>query len=481
MEVLIDILYLFKFIFDFLFITYAIVIIITYIILAIISGLALRAYLKKNKNVNYNSIISTPLAPSISIIAPAYNESVTIIENIRALLSIFYNDFEVIVVNDGSKDDSLEKVIKAYDLVKVDFAVNYQVNTKEVKGVYKSKNKSFEKLTVVDKVNGGKADALNVGINISEKDLFVAIDVDSIIEPDALLKLVKPFLDETDKKIIATGGVIRIANSCLIEGGHIVKVNAPKQFLPSVQVLEYTRAFLMGRMAWSKLDGLLLISGALGLFDRNIVIKAGGYAHTVGEDMELIVRMRRYMCENNLQYRVEYIPDPLCWTEAPSSLKILGRQRNRWTRGTIDTLKIHKKIFFNKKYGRMGTLGYPYWYFFEWLAPLVEVLGFIYLIILSFFGLVNWPYFILMLFFVYSFAMAFSSWALVFEELTFHKYEKKTDIIKLFITAHLEPIIYHPLTLIWAVKGNIDYFRGKTGWGKMERAGFKKKLNNIKK
>ena len=291
------------------------VIFTTYLVLTIFSAISLRKYLRKNSYVDYNSIVSSPLAPSISVIAPAFNESQTIEDNIRTLLSLYYNNFEVVVVNDGSSDNSMELMIKTYDLEKVNYFFDYSLPCKRIRGVYKSKNRSFKKLTVIDKINGGKADSLNAGLNVCKNDLVVSIDADSIMEPDALLKMVKPFMEAKEKKVIGTGGVIRIANSCDISGGHINKVNLPKKFIPRAQVMEYTRAFLMGRMAWSELDGLLLISGALGMFDRDIVITAGGYSiDTVGEDMELVVRIRRYMTENGLDYDVVYIPDPLCWT-----------------------------------------------------------------------------------------------------------------------------------------------------------------------
>ncbi len=470
MELIRDIIYFF--IRNFIFIL-TVIIFLSYVILAVISAVTLRTYLRKNSYVDYNSIILAPMLPSISVIAPAYNETKSIVENIRALLSLYYSDFDVVVVNDGSTDDTLKKIIKAYDLVRVNYAFDYRIPCERIKGVYKSRNRSFSRLTVINKVNGGKADSLNAGINVSGKDLIVSIDADSIMEPDALLKLVKPFLEEPDKKVIAAGGVIRIANSCEIDGGQIRKINLPDNFLPRIQVLEYTRAFLMARMAWSRLDGLLLISGALGMFDKEIVIRAGGYdIKTVGEDMELVVRMRRYMVENNQPYLVTYIPDPLCWTEVPSKLRNLHRQRNRWTRGTMETLFFHKKIFFRPKYGKFGMLGYPYWFFFEWLAPLVEFFGLLYFLILAILGIPNWPFFLLLFAFVYTFAVSLSTWAVLFEEMTFHKYQKRRDVLKLIGTAFLEPFFYHPLTVIWAVKANFDYFTGKKGWGKMEREGF---------
>ncbi len=445
-----------------------------YFLLAVFSAVTLRVYLRKNSYVDYNSIILSPLTPSVSVIAPAFNESRTIVENVRALLSLYYNNFEVIVVNDGSTDDSFNKIMQAYDLEKVNYFFDYRIPCQRIRGVYKSKNRSFYNLIVIDKINGGKADALNAGINVSHNQLICSIDVDSIMEPDALLKMVKPFLEETDKKVIGAGGVVRIANSSDIQGGQIKKVNLPRKFLARVQVLEYTRAFLMGRMAWARLDGLLLISGALGLFDRETVIKCGGYSiETVGEDMELVVRMRRYMSDNGEKYKVTYIPDPLCWTEVPSSLKVLGRQRNRWTRGTAETLLKHKKIFFGRKYGIFGLLGYPYWFFFEWLAPIIEFFALLFFLFYVIFSTPNWPFVILLFTFVYTFAVSLSIWAVLFEEMTYHKYERKRDVLKLIGTAFFEPFFFHPLTVAWAIKGNWDYLRGKKAWGKMDREGFK--------
>ena len=304
---------------DYVIMIYCLSICLSYLLLGTVSALQLIHYKKSNSFVDHNLLLSSPMAPGISVIAPAYNESKTIVDNINALLSLHYSVFEVIVVNDGSKDDSLEKIIREYELEKVDFAVNYQLQTKEVRAVYRSTNKAYQFLTVVDKENGGKADSLNAGINVSQYDYFVGIDVDSVIEPDALVKMIKPFLEARKNKVIATGGAIYIANSCKIENGQIIEIEIPRNMLARFQVLEYTRAFLMGRIAWSKLNGLLLVSGALGMFDKDIAIKCGGYyARTVGEDMELVVRMRKYMYDRKLKHNVRYIPDPLCWTEVPT-------------------------------------------------------------------------------------------------------------------------------------------------------------------
>ncbi|TFH28234.1 MAG: glycosyltransferase family 2 protein [Bacteroidia bacterium] len=447
----------------------------TYLGLTIYSAISLRKYLRKNSYVDYNSIVASPLAPSLSVIAPAYNESRSIVDNIRTLLSLYYNNYEVVVINDGSSDDSLEKIKEAYDLEKVNYYFDYRLPCERIRGVYKSKNRSFKRLTVIDKQNGGKADTLNAGLNVCRNDLVVSIDADSIMEPDALLKLVKPFMEAKEKRVIGAGGVIRIANSCEIVGGHIKKINLPKQFLPRAQVMEYTRAFLMGRMAWSELDGLLLISGALGMFDREILIQAGGYStKTVGEDMEMVVRIRRYMTEKGLDYDVVYIPDPLCWTEVPANWKILARQRSRWTRGTMETLYTHRKLLFNRKYGKLGMLGYPYWLLFEYLAPIIEFLGILWFFFLVITGKLNWPFFLLLTGFVYFFAVSLSIWAVLFEEITFHKYERRRDVLRLVATAFMEPLFYHPMVMLMSIKGNLDKLFNKKSWGKMDRKGFTK-------
>ncbi|HNR41136.1 MAG TPA: glycosyltransferase [Bacteroidales bacterium] len=444
----------------------------SYLILGIASAVALRKYLRKNSYVNYNSLVLSPLSPKISIIAPAYNESKSIIDNIRTLLSLYYNNFEVIIVNDGSTDNTFDLVKEAYDLIKVNYYFDYRIPCERIKGVYRSKNPSYNRLTVIDKVNGGKADSLNAGINICHSDLFVSIDADSIIESDSILKLVKPFLEEKERKVIGTGGVIRIVNSCEVERGHIREIKIPRKILPRLQVLEYTRAFLLGRMAWSQLDGLMLISGAMGIFDRETVIKAGGYSiKTVGEDMELVLRMRRYMADKGTKYEVTYIPDPLCWTEVPSDIKSLRKQRTRWTRGLVESLGRHRRLFFNPKYRRLGLLGYPYWFFFEWLAPLIAFSGFAYTIYLIIRNAINWPFYLILFLFVYSFAVSISIWAVLFEEITFHKYRSKKDVLKLISAAFIEPFFY-PVHTYFAIRGNLEALRGKKGWGKAERNGF---------
>ena len=434
---------------------------------------AIVTYLRRHAFTDYRVIMQSELTPAVSILAPGYNESATCVESINSLLKLHYPTAEVVFVNDGSKDETLEVVIREFSLVRTERAYIPVIATKPVRGIYVSTRPEYRNLIVVDKVNGGKADALNVGINVSRYPLVCAIDADSILESDALLKVAKPFLD--DERVIAVGGIVRIANGCTIDRGHVTDVRLSKKLLPSFQVIEYYRAYLSGRMGWGAVNGLLIISGAFGLFNREIVMKVGGYKHdTVGEDMELVVRMHRYCLENDRPYRVEFVPDPVCWTEAPETLKVLGRQRNRWHRGLLDTLLIHKKMLFNPRYKVLGLVSTPYFMFIELLGPVIEALGYFAVGIGLYYGMVNIEIFIL--FFVVSviYGVMFSISSVMLEEISFHRYPRTRDLIKLLILSVVENFGYRQITVWWRIKAFWDYARGVQTWGTMTRVGFKK-------
>ena len=433
-------------------------------------------YKNKNSFGDLSKVMASPLAPSITIIAPAYNEGLTIVENIRSLMSLRYVNYEVMVVNDGSKDDTLEKIIEAYDLVLVEQEIDPNWRNKPVRGIYKSTHHVFSKLTVVDKENGGKSDALNTGIALSRNKYVGCIDVDCLLLPDALLHVVKSFYQRSEKRVIAVGGVIRIANSCVIQGGQLEEIRLPTNWLARFQLLEYTRSFILGRMAWGRIDSLLIISGAFGFFDREIALEVGGYdTDTVGEDMEIVFKMRRHMHDQKIPYTVEYIPDPLCWTEVPEDLKIFINQRDRWSRGNLETLYKHRDMFMNPDYGKLGMLSYPYWFFYEWLAPILEFFGFISIVLFYYLGILNQEFFFAITITVYMFSIMFSFYAILWEVYSYNEYNKTKDLCILMLCAIVEPLFFHPIVVWSAIRGNYKkLFNIKSGWGSQVRKGFAK-------
>ncbi|QCX00075.1 glycosyltransferase family 2 protein [Aggregatimonas sangjinii] len=433
-------------------------------------------YKNKNSFGDLSKVMASPMAPSITIIAPAYNEGMTIVENIRSLMSLHYVNYEVMVVNDGSKDDTLQKMMEAYDLELIEREIDPNWKSKPIRGIYKSKHKAFAKLTVIDKENGGKSDALNTGMALSSNKYVGCIDVDCLLLPDALLHVVKAFYQRSEKKVIAVGGVIRVANSCIIQGGQLEEIRLPKSWLARFQLLEYTRSFILGRMAWGRIDSLLIISGAFGFFDREIALAVGSYdTNTVGEDMEIVFKMRRYMHDEKIPYTVEYIPDSLCWTEVPEDLKILVNQRDRWARGNLETLYKHRDMFFNPKYGRLGMLSYPYWFFYEWMAPLLEFFGVFTIFIFYYIGILNFPFFVAITAFIYMYSIMFSFYAILWDVYSYNEYRNTKDILTLMLCAIIEPIAFHPIVVWAAVRGNYKkLFKIKSGWGSQVRKGFAK-------
>jgi cellulose synthase/poly-beta-1,6-N-acetylglucosamine synthase-like glycosyltransferase len=390
-------------------------------------------------------------------------------------LAIQYPFFELIVVNDGSKDDSLEKLIQKFDLeAKPHRFIPQPIKTAEIRGVYVSRKPQYKQLTVVDKHNGGRADAINTGINFSNSELVLCTDADCIINQDAILKMVRPFLEESDSEIIGSGGGIGIANDSIIQNGILKKLKVPKKYLSRVQVVEYIRAFLMGRMAWSQINGLLLVSGAFGLYPRNRLIEVNGLdTKTVGEDFELCVRLRKHMEEQEIPYKMVYIPETLCWTESPSTFTIFIKQRDRWARGLWETLSANKKLFFNPKYGLMGMFLYPYWCFFEFCAPLVEFLGIVVIVLFIAFDLINWDIALLLFLLVYLLGCLFSTAAISLYVKHYPHYNKPREIMTLLFAAYLEPFLFHPVMLFAQLKGYWKkLFKIESGWGEMTRKGF---------
>ncbi len=409
-------------------------------------------------------------APAIAVLAPAFNEEVTIVESVKSLLALHYPDFEVIVVNDGSKDATLQRVIDHFGLAPVERYFDLTVKHQPIRGLYASAR--LPRLLLVDKENGGKSDALNAGINVARAPLFCSIDADSLLEPDALLRAVRPFIEEPNETV-AVGGTIRLANGSRIEGGRVVEVKLPRNFLALVQIVEYLRAFLMARLALSRMQVLTIISGAFGLFRRELVLEVGGYTHgTVGEDMELVVKLHRLMRDRKLPYRVEFIPDPVCWTEAPEDVRVLGRQRARWQRGALETFFRHKDMLFNPRYGRIGFLGFGQVLVVDLLGPIVEVLGYVLVPLLYALGLLAVEYLLAFLAITFSFGVFVSVATLILEEIELRRFPRARDLAVLTGIAIAENFGYRQLSNFWRVRGLWQFLRKQQGWGTMTRKGF---------
>lgn len=459
--------------FNWMVLAYFVGINVAYFGLLFISYFELLRYSRSTRHERWRRILQSPLTLPVSVIAPAYNEEVPIAESVRSLLMLQYPRMEVVVVNDGSRDSTMEVLIQSFGLVKVPTQVETTLDSKPIKDIYRSPD--YPNLVVVDKENGGKADALNAGINVSRYGLVCAIDADSLIEGGALLRVVRPFL-EKPRTTVAVGGIIRVVNGCDIEAGRLTKVRLPRSFLPMLQTVEYLRAFLFGRAGWSALRSLLIISGAFGVFKKETVIAVGGYKHnTVGEDMELVIRMHHHLRERNIKYDMFFLPDPVCWTEVPDSWKILGRQRNRWHRGLIDSLLNHRKMFMNPKYGTVGLLGMPYFTIFEMLGPIVEMSGYIVVPAAFIAGVINLEFFIAFLSLAVLFGIVLSTGSLVLEELSFRRFPRATDLLILMGAAIIENLGYRQINTLWRILAFRDFIRGNTAWGRMERKGFAKK------
>ncbi|WAC02438.1 glycosyltransferase [Lacinutrix neustonica] len=460
---------------DYFFFGYGIALFLCYFGFVLLAIAAIKSNAKRAEFLNVNDIKGANDLPSVSLIAPAYNEGKSIIINVKSLLSIQYPYYELIIVNDGSKDDSLEQLIKEFSLEKAIVPqVSNLISHAKVRDVYQSKDLKYKHLTVIDKDNGGRADALNCGITYANTNLVLCTDADCIIEQDALLKMVRPYLEEIDREVIACGGAIGIANDSIIKNGTLKELRLPKNIVARIQVVEYIRAFLLGRMAWTQMNGLLLVSGAFGLYPRQRVLEVGGFDHaTVGEDLELCIRLRAHMERLKKPYDVVYIPETLCWTEAPASFKVYITQRDRWARGLWETIKKHKYLFYNRKYRATGMLFFPYWVYFELGAPIVEFLGLIYLIVCASLGIINWPFAIALFAAVYLIGCIFSTVSILLYTVNFKHYAKPSMVIKLLLAAYLESFVTHPVMVFAEMKGYFKKIFGiKSTWGTMSRKGF---------
>ena len=410
-------------------------------------------------------------APAISVLATAYNEELTILDSVSSLLSLQYPDFEVIVINDGSGDRTLQTMVDHYGLSPVARYYDLAVSHAPIRGLYASPR--LPRLLIVDKINGGgKADALNAGINVSRAPLFCAVDADSLLEPDALLRAVRPFIEQPDKTI-GVGGTIRIANGSRIRAGQVQDVALPTNFLALVQTVEYLRAYLMARIALSAMQVLTVISGAFGLFNRKAVIEVGGYStDTVGEDMELLIKLHKLCRDRGQAYRIDFIPEPVCWTEVPEELGSLGRQRARWQRGALETFFRHWRMAFNPRYGRIGFVAFGQLLVVDVIGPVVEVLGYLLVPLLWGLGLLSLDHLLGWLSVIFTFGIFLSVATLILEEVELRRFARAGDLAILTLIAVIENFGYRQLSNIWRIQGWWQFLRGEHGWGKMTRKGF---------
>ncbi len=450
---------------------YMIGVTLSYLLQLIFAGGSLSKYVKYLRYADYRRYIHSENMIPVSILVPAFNEEATIVDSVKNLLNLNYPEYEVIVINDGSKDETLKMLQEAFQIVLIERPYKRSLQTKEVRAVYCSP--LYANLLVVDKVNGGKADALNVGINMSRYPVFVSMDADSILEKQALIRIITPFL--TDNKVIGVGGVVRIASGCVVENGDIKEVRLPKSVLGKLQTVEYLRSFFTGRIGSAEMNTLLIISGAFGSFRKDVVIEAGGYTtECIGEDMELVVKLHSAMHKAKKDYKIKFLADPICWTQPPDSLKDLYKQRKRWQIGLINTLMLHKEMFCNPKFGKIGIIGIPYYWVFEFIGPIFETCGYIVVPISWLLGIVNLQFLLIYFLFVVVFGMVLSLGSIIMESYSFHKFPGIKQVITLVLFALIDNFGYRQFNTIIRVMGAIGYRSNKHTWGSLSREKFNK-------
>jgi len=449
---------------------YFVLITLSYMIVTATSAAQVRAYFRRRSEASLRRLLHSPVAIPVSICVPAFNEALTIVDSIQAMLTLEYPQYEVVLANDGSTDETLAQLTGGFGLRRVDQPLRTEITTAPVRAVYRSR--SHPNLVVIDKCNGGRADALNACINAASSPLICCVDADSIIEHDGLLAAVAPFADRP-ATTLAAGGIIRVANGCRIDRGHVTEVRLPRNPLAMFQTVEYLRAFLAARTGWSALNGLLIISGAFGVFRRGDVARADGFAaDSIGEDFELCLRLHRRAREAGTPYRLEFVPDPVCWTEVPQRLRQLGGQRDRWHRGLIDTLWRHRGMIGNPRYGTVGTLALPFFVAFEFLGAFVETLGYVAITLSLVLGIVNWEFALAFLAVAVLAGLLLSVSAVLLEDLAFRRYGRLRDLLRLIAYGVLENLGYRQLITAYRMRGFCSYLRGNKTWGEIQRVGF---------
>jgi cellulose synthase/poly-beta-1,6-N-acetylglucosamine synthase-like glycosyltransferase len=415
-------------------------------------------------------ITESPLAPPITVLVPAHNEEKSIRVAVRNLLQMDYPELEIIVINDGSQDGTLRELQDEFSLRPVNIVYVQEVLSAKVRGMYRSD--MDPRLLVVDKEAGGnKADAVNAGLNAASSPYVCIVDSDSVLERDALLRIMIPVLADP-KRVVGVGGIIRVLNGSEIKDGQPMGVRLPRKGIEVIQVIEYLRAFLIGREAWGQGNMMMIISGAFGLFRTDLVRAVGGYrSKAIGEDFDLVARLHRHLLEQRVEYNIQFVPDPVCWTEVPSDLRSLGRQRARWQKGLLDTLLRNGDMLFRSRYGRIGWLALPYLWVFELFAPAIEIGGIITIVLAAALGALSREFFVQFMIFGYAFATVISLGSVLQEELTYKRYNDWRDVVRLVSFCFLEHFPYRQLHMMWRLQGLWEFIRGDMSWKPLERKG----------
>lgn len=443
---------------------------LAYLTMLIIALKTSTAYQHSLKSSSLSWVRESPLAPPVTILAPAHNEEKSICVAVRNLLDLDYPELEVIVINDGSTDRTLQVMQQSFCLRPVRVVYIQQVMSATVRGLYRSD--LDPRLLVIDKEPAGsKADAVNAGLNAASSPYLCVVDADSVLERDALLRIMTPVLADP-KRVVSVGGIVRVLNGSEVEAGRVRRVRLPKRSIEAIQVVEYLRAFLIGREAWARGNMLMIISGAFGVFRTDLVRAIGGYRScAIGEDLDLVARLHRYLINSQADYQIQFVPDPVCWTEVPSDLRSLGRQRARWQKGLLDVLWTNQDMLFRPRYGRIGYLALPYLWLFELLAPVVELGGFVTIALAALVGILSREFLLQFLFFGYAFATVISVGSVLQEELTYKRYNDWQDVVRLVSYCFLEHFPYRQLHMIWRLQGLWQYLRGDMAWAPMKRQG----------
>jgi cellulose synthase/poly-beta-1,6-N-acetylglucosamine synthase-like glycosyltransferase len=403
----------------------------------------------------------------VSVVVPARNEALTIVESVRALLALEYEAREIVVVNDGSSDETLAILTQTFRLVAAPLAFGQPLKTAPVRGVYRSIDEPG--LVVIDKESGGcKADASNTGINAASGSLVLVIDADTMLEPDALSRGVLPFLE--DPNTVAAGGYVAISNGSRVVDGRVIDAGMPRSWLARFQIVEYMRSFLLFRLACASRNSVTIVSGAFGLFSRDAIVEVGGFSNTaIGEDMDLTLRLQRYFRARRRPIRIAFVPVPVCWTQAPEDLQSLRAQRCRWRRGLLQTLWRQRRVIANPRYGAVGMMAMPLAMVFEGFGPLLEVFGFVVTTVAAVFGLLDWSHYRAFLAVSVLFGAAVTLLAVLLNDVTARRYVRGRDLALLCAAALLENVGYRQLNSWWGCIGTVQAMTGRGSWGTMKR------------